>query len=319
MIRTEQDVTAAVLAELARTPDTPDKPESTRFKTIMAAAIKHLHAFVREAQLTEQEFYAACGAIAKLGQATTPSHNEVVLMAGSLGISTLVCLQNNQVTGQATTANLLGPFWRMNSPTTANGASIVRSATVGMPLFVNITVQDAQGLPVTDALVDVWNTSAEGYYENQDPAQADMNLRGQFTTDAQGKIWFDTIKPSGYPVPVDGVVGDWLRAQGRHNMRPAHLHFLIAKDGYKTQFAQVYDGADANLETDSQFGVTAPLVGAFVKHCDEVGPNGMLLPEWYSLTHTLVVLPGASALPRAPITGKSSEPRPEQTVLKRST
>jgi Dioxygenase len=124
-----------------------------------------------------------------------------------------------------------------------------------------------------------------------------MNLRGQCTTDAQGKIWFDTIKPSGYPVPVNGVVGDWLRAQGRHNMRPVHLHFLIAKVGYKTQFAQVYDGADANLETDSQFRVTTPLVGAFVRHCNEVAPNGMLLPEWYSLTHTLVVLPDCLPCP----------------------
>ena len=311
MIRTEQDITPAVLAELNRAQD-------LRFKTIMALAIQHLHAFVREAQLTEQEFYAACGTIAKLGQATTASHNEVVLMAGSLGVSALVCLLNNQVDGQATTANLLGPFWRMNSPATANGDSIVRSATVGVPLFMKIVVNDAAGLPVVGALVDVWNTSAEGFYENQDPAQTDMNLRGQFTTNDQGCIWFDTIKPSGYPVPVNGVVGDWLRAQGRHNMRPAHVHFLIAKNGYKTQFAQVYDAADGNLETDSQFGVTEPLVAHFIKHTNEIAPNGAALPEWYSVAHTLVILPGISTLPRAPITGKSGAPRPKQVILQRS-
>lgn len=311
MIRTEQDITPAVLAELNRAQD-------PRFKTIMALAIQHLHAFVREAQLTEQEFYAACGTIAKLGQATTASHNEVVLMAGSLGVSALVCLLNNQVDGQATTANLLGPFWRMDSPATANGDSIVRSATVGVPLFMKIVVNDTHGLPVVGALVDVWNTSAEGFYENQDPVQTDMNLRGQFTTDEHGCIWFDTIKPSGYPVPVNGVVGDWLRAQGRHNMRPAHVHFLIAKNGYKTQFAQVYDAADANLETDSQFGVTEPLVAHFIKHTDEIAPNGATLTEWYSVAHTLVILPGISTLPRAPITGKSGTPRPKQVILQRS-
>jgi protocatechuate 3,4-dioxygenase beta subunit len=311
MIRTEQDLTPAVLAELNRAQD-------PRFKVIMGLAIKHLHAFVREAQLTEQEFYAACGTIAKLGQATTPSHNEVVLMAGSLGVSALVCLLNNQLDGQATTANLLGPFWRMDSPATANGASIVRSSTVGVPLFMKITVKDTQGLPVAGASVDVWNTSAEGFYENQDPAQANMNLRGQFTTDEHGCIWFDTIKPSGYPVPVNSVVGDWLRAQGRHNMRPAHVHFLIAKDGYKTQFSQVYDGADANLETDSQFGVTEPLVAHFIKHTDEAAPNGDVLHEWYSVAHSLTILPGLSCLPRAPITGKSDAPRPERIVLQRS-
>jgi hydroxyquinol 1,2-dioxygenase len=311
MIRTEQDITPAVLAELNRAQD-------PRFKTIMGLAIKHLHAFVREAQLSEQEFYAACGTIAKLGQATTPSHNEVVLMAGSLGVSALVCLLNNQVDGQATTANLLGPFWRTDSPITANGASIVRSATVGVPLFMKITVKDTQGLPVAGAKVDVWNTSAEGFYENQDPTQADMNLRGQFTTDVNGCIWFDTIKPSGYPVPVNGVVGDWLRAQGRHNMRPAHVHFLISKDGYKTQFAQIYDGSDTNLKTDSQFGVTEPLVAQFFKHIAETAPNGAVLPEWYSAEHSLVILPGLSTLPRAPITGKSDAPRPKQVILRRS-
>lgn len=321
MIRTEQDVTAAVLAELART---PDNPENARFKQIMGAAIKHLHAFVRETQLTEQEFYAACGTIAKLGQATTPSHNEVVLMAGALGVSSLVCMLNNAVNGQdgqngqVSTANLLGPFWRTESPPTANGGSIVRSKTVGAPLFMHITVKDEHGLPVIGARVDVWNTSAEGFYENQDPAQADMNLRGTFTTDANGAIGFDTIKPSGYPVPVNGVVGDWLRAQGRHNMRPAHVHFLVAKDGYKTQFAQIYDGADPHLETDSQFGVTASLVAHFIEHKDAVAPNGEKLARWYSVNHDLVLLSGESLLPRAPITGKSLESRPIQTVLQRS-
>ncbi len=312
MIRTEQDITPAVLAEL-------DRAKDPRFKAIMGLAIKHLHAFVREAKLTEQEFYAACGTIAKLGQATTPSHNEVVLMAGSLGVSSLVCLLNNQIDGQATTANLLGPFWRTDSPPTANGGSIVRNTTAGVPLFMTITVKDMHGVAVEGAIVDVWNTSAEGYYENQDPAQANMNLRGQFTTDAKGQIHFDTIKPAGYPVPVNGVVGDWLRAQGRHNMRPAHVHFLIAKEGYKTQFAQVYDSADANLETDSQFGVTAPLVAQFVRHSNELAPNGVSIPEWYSVSHELIILPGLSTLPRAPITGKSDTPRPAQVVLIRST
>jgi hydroxyquinol 1,2-dioxygenase len=314
MIRTEQDVTTAVLAQLSHADD-------PRLKTIMGLAIQHLHAFVREAQLTEQEFYAACATIAKLGQSTTPSHNEVVLMAGSLGISTLVCLLNNQIAGQATTANLLGPFWRMGSPPTPNGASIVRSPTVGSPLFVTFTVKDVHGTPVAGACVDVWSTSAQGYYENQDPQQADMNLRGQFTTDALGKVWFETIKPSGYPVPVNGVVGDWLRAQGRHNLRPAHVHCLIAKTGYKTQFAQVYDSLDPQLETDSQFGVTAPLVGDYVQHIDEPVPFGTAAQqsaaprEWFALQHTLVVLPGVSALPKAPITGKTADAKPVQTVL----
>ena len=230
IIKTESDVTTAVLAELQRAPD-------ERFRQIMSAAVRHLHDFAREVRLTEVEFQQACGLIAQLGQHTNASHNEVVLAAGSLGLSALVCLLNNaDPQGQAeTTANLLGPFWRMFSPVTENGASIVRSATPGAPLFVNAWVLDPQGQPVAGAEVDVWHSSSEGLYENQDPTQAEMNLRGKFTTDAAGHIAFRSIKPVGYPIPVSGPVGALLRAQGRHNLRPAHIHFMIARAGFKTQ------------------------------------------------------------------------------------
>ena len=211
IIKTQQDVTAAVLAEL-------DRAKDPRFKEIMTAAVKHLHGFVRDARLKETEFHQACAIIAKLGQLTTPSHNEVVLASGSLGISSLVCLINNGDNGQTdTTANLMGPFWRMDSPRTENGGSIVRGATPGDPIFVNAWVRDNKGRPVAGAEVDVWHTSAEGFYENQDPAQGDMNLRGKFVTDAQGHIGFTSVKPGGYPIPLSGPVGALLKAQGRHN------------------------------------------------------------------------------------------------------
>src|SRR5207237_9931232 len=138
------------------------------------------HEFVREAKRTETEFQTACACIAKLGQLSDASHNEAVLIAGSLGVSSLVCLLNNGDHGQTeTTANLLGPFWRAGSPRTANGDSIVRSPTSGDPIFVTAWVKDRAGRPVADAEVDVWHTSGEGIYENQDPTQADMNMRGK--------------------------------------------------------------------------------------------------------------------------------------------
>ena len=123
--RSPDDVTAAVLAEAARTPD-------ARQREILLAAVTHLHAFVREARLTEPEFFRLCAAIARAGQLTTASHNEVVLGAGSLGVSALVCLMNNGAGGtQETTANLLGPFWRQGVPVLTSGASIVHSPTPG--------------------------------------------------------------------------------------------------------------------------------------------------------------------------------------------
>ena len=225
IIEGPDQVTPAVLAEIARAPN-------PRFREVMTALVKHLHAFVREAKLTEEEFHQGCAIVNAIGQNSNAFHNEAVLMSGSLGVSTLVCLLNNGKNGATeTTANLLGPFWRLDSPRTENGGSIVRSPTPGPELFVNAWAKDRDGKPVVGAEVDIWQSSTEGFYENQDPTQADMNLRGKFTTDADGHIAFRSIKPAGYPIPIDGPVGDLLKAQGRHNMRPAHLHFLIYKDG----------------------------------------------------------------------------------------
>jgi len=307
-----QDVTTAVLAELQRADD-------PRFKEIMTAAVQHLHGFVRDARLTEGEFHQACAIIARLGQLTTASHNEVVLIAGSLGLSALVCLLDNDADGQsATTANLMGPFWRMDSPATESGGSIVRSPTAGEPIFVNAWVRDRQGRPVEGAEVDVWHATAEGYYENQDPTQADMNLRGKFTTDAQGHIAFRSVKPAGYPIPLSGPVGELLRAQRRHNMRPAHIHFMIHKPGFRTQFSQVYSSDDPHLETDVQFAVTDALIGQYVLHADEPAPAGDVTGPWYSLDHHFVIEPGEARLPRPPITAKATGERPVQAVLARS-
>ena len=311
IIQSQQDLSAAVLAEVQRADD-------PRFKEIMTAAVRHLHDFVRDARLTEAEFHQACGLIARLGQLTTPSHNEVVLVAGSLGVSALVCLLNNGDHGQTeTTANLMGPFWRMDSPPTANGGSIVRSPTPGAPIFVNAWVRDRDGRPVADAEVDVWQSSGEGFYENQDPGQADMNLRGKFRTDAAGRIAFRSVKPAGYPIPLSGPVGALLRAQGRHNMRPAHVHFMIHKPGFKTQFSQVYSSDDPNLETDVQFGVTRALIGQYVLHADEPAPDADVEGPWYSLDHHFVIEPGAASLPKPPITGKAEGERPTMAVLER--
>ena len=260
IIEKQEDVTKAVLAELQRAPD-------ARFKEIMSAFVRHLHDFAREVKLTEEEFREAMAYIVKLGQHSNATHNEAVLISGSLGLSQLICMLNNGDNGQVETdASLLGPFWRMHSPATPNGGSIVRSPTPGAALFVNAWFKDKNGKPIEGAEVDIWHSSTEGFYENQDPVQADMNLRGKFTTDANGHIAFRSIKPAGYPIPIDGPTGDLLRAQGRHNMRPAHLHFLAAKDGFKTLISQIYVQDDKFLETDVQFGVTRHLVGDYVRH-----------------------------------------------------
>ena len=187
-------------------------------------------------------------------------------MPGRSGVSNLVCLLNNGAQGtRETHANTLGPFWRAGAPFTENGGSIVRSPTPGARLRFSGRVRDQQGRPVAGAEIDVWQSSPAGLYENQDAAQADMNLRARFRTDAEGAFSFESVKPAGYPVPTHGPTGALLRAQGRHNFRPAHVHFLIYKPGFKTITSQVYDPEDPNLETDSQFGVTKALIGNYVE------------------------------------------------------
>lgn len=305
IIESQQDVTTAVLAEIERTPD-------ARTKQILTALVTHLHGFVRDVRLTEREFQAAVGLLVELGQRTTPSHNEVMLISGGLGVSNLVALLNNGAMGtQPTQANNLGPFWRAEAPRVENGDSLLRSPTPGEPIVVRGHVIDAAGQPIAGAEVDVWHSSAVGLYENQDPSQADWNLRGRLTTDAEGGFAFESVKPSGYPVPTDGPAGALLRAQGRHNMRPAHLHFLIYKTGFKTMASQIYVADDPYLETDSQFGVTRALIGDYVRH--EGGahaPDGAAI--WWSLTQTFVLEPGESRLPKAPISGKAQANPPPQ-------
>ena len=295
IIQNQDDVTTDALAVMQRT-------EDPRLREIMTSLVKHLHAFAREVRLTEAEFREAAAILNEMGQLTSDTHNETVLMAGSLGISSLVCLINNGNNGNSETSqSLLGPFWRLNSPPVANGGTIVRSDTPGDPLLVTARVVDEAGRPIARAEIDIWHASPVGLYESQDSSQADMNLRGKFTTDDDGHFWFRTVKMVGYPIPTNGIVGRLLRAQGRHPFRPAHLHALIVKPGYKVLISQVYDPKDPHISTDVQFGVTKALMGDYVRHDEPHPSDPAVTTPWYSLDYTYVMEPGETVLPKPPI------------------
>jgi catechol 1,2-dioxygenase len=295
IIEREDQVTEAVLSETQRI-------EDPRLKEIIQSLIRHLHGFAREVRLTEQEFNSAINLVSALGRLTTDSHNETRLIAGSLGLSTLVCMMNNA----GTTANLLGPFWRKDAPYVENGGSIVRSPTPGDPMFFTGQVIDTEGKPIAGAHVDVWHASTKGLYENQDPTQADWNLRGRFTTDATGGFRYRTIKPAGYPVPAGGPTEQLLNVQHRHPFRPAHLHALVYKAGFKTIASQIYSDDDENLTTDAQFGVIRNAIGHVVRHEHEPAPDVDVKGPWYSMAYTFVLKPGESWLPTPPVSAKSN-------------
>src|ERR1700741_1411307 len=202
-----EEVTPTVLRAMAGA-------DNARLRTVMEAFVRHMHAFAGEVKLTEAEYDLTIDFLNRIGQATNDHHNEGILFADAIGFSTLVCLLNNGNAGATETASaLLGPFWRANSPRTRNGGSIVRSPTPGPELFVDCEVVDVAGKPIANVEVDVWQSSPVGLYENQDDTQADMNLRGKFTTDAAGRFSFRSVKPAAYHGPTQGPVGDMLRAQ----------------------------------------------------------------------------------------------------------
>jgi catechol 1,2-dioxygenase len=273
-----------------------------RLREIMDSLVRHLHAFTREVKLTEEEYDVAIGFLNRIGQATHGAHNEGILLADALGFSTLVCLLNNGAGGATeTAAALLGPFWRDNSPATPQNGSTVRSPTPGPALFVDCVITDSAQKPLAGVEVDVWQSSPTGMYENQDPAQADMNLRGRLVTDEEGRFRFRSVKPAGYPVPVNGPVGDLLRAQRRHEFRPAHLHVMGFKPGYKTMVTQVFVDDDERLNSDVVFGVTRHLIGEYKCHTDGAPPAPDVTAPWYTLEYHFVMEPGEAKRPVPPI------------------
>jgi catechol 1,2-dioxygenase len=294
IISNADDITQAVLRAMSRA-------ENPRLREVMDAFVRHAHAFVREVKPSDQEFEIALDFINTIGKTTSDKYNDAVLFCDVFGISSLVTVLNNGIGGPLEPAHaLLGPFWRLNTPLTESGASIIRSPTAGPALFASVRVIDNQGAPIAGAEVDVWHASSAGMYDVQDTNQAEWNLRGKFISDAEGYFSFRSIKPVGYPIPTHGAAGPILIAQKRKPQRPAHIHFLAHKQGYKTLVNQIFLADDPDIERDVTFGVTPALIGNFIRHTD-APPADDVTGDWYSLDQTLVLVPGESVLPRPPI------------------
>lgn len=264
-----------------------------RLRAVMAALIRHLHAFAVEVDLTPAELQVGLDFLVRVGQATGPRKHEGILLADILGLATLVQLRSARHALEAggTEPALIGPFWRAQQPLRAHGESIVSADTPGPRLTVTGVVRGLDGTPIAGARVETWQASPKGLYENQDDTQPPMNLRGRFETDAEGRFSFVSVRPAGYPVPIDGPCGDLLAAQGRHTMRPAHLHFIVVAPGYRVLATQFFDVEDPHAYDDVVFGA----VGSLLRRFEPDGVGG------FKLHVELKLEPGETHVPPCPI------------------
>ncbi len=250
----ENTITEAALDQMASTPN-------PRLKEIMAVLTRHLHEFAREVDLTPEEWLEGVKFLTAVGQKCTAYRQEVILLSDTLGLSSLVnALHDRRATEAATKSSLVGPFYRQDSPVMKLGDSIVTKPTNGLEVCLYGRVTNAAGKAVGNATVQVWQPDETGNYDLQKHDPSEMDLRGTFRTDADGRFYLRTIAPLGYMIPMDGPVGDMIRAQKRHGYRPAHIHFIIGADGYREVVTALYLQGDEHIDSDTVFGVTASLV-----------------------------------------------------------
>jgi protocatechuate 3,4-dioxygenase beta subunit len=256
---TPETITEAVLDQMATTSD-------PRMKEVMAAAVRHLHDFAREVNLTPGEWIKGIEFMTLVGKMCTPARQEFILLSDTLGLSALVNgLHDKTAIEEGTHTSLLGPFYREASPKLAPGSQIARHVKPGTECVLYGKVTDVDGKPLASATVSVWQTSADGLYDIQEDS-ASTDYRGVFATDAHGIFTIRTVKPRGYSIPMDGPVGGMVRAQGRHGMRPAHIHFLVGAPGYRELVTALYLRDDPHLADDVVFGSSDDLAVDIVPH-----------------------------------------------------
>jgi catechol 1,2-dioxygenase len=196
--------------------------------------------------------------------------------------------------GFATESTVLGPFYAAGSPERAYGASIIERPSGELAWYAG-RVTDTDGNPIAGATLDIWQNADDMLYAVQNPDAPPDNLRGLFRTRPDGSFAFLGVRPTDYPIPADGPVGQLLARTGRHPWRPAHIHVIVGAPGYQSVATHIFDADSKYLASDAVFAVKASLVRTFERHEpseDRAAPDGTAVPDalppgqpWYSLTH----------------------------------
>jgi protocatechuate 3,4-dioxygenase beta subunit len=234
--------------------------QSARLRDVMEIVVRHLHAIVREAKVTQGEWAQAIDFLTRAGQMCSESRQELILLSDILGVSMLVDAVDNVAGPGITDSTVLGPFYAGHQRELAQGDSILLREEEGEPLVMSGRINGPEGQPVANALIEVWQTAPNQLYDVQDKDQPEGHLRASFRTDAAGRYRFQTILPVSYSIPDDGPAGQLLAAMGRHPFRPAHVHFMISAPGYRTLVTHLFFEGDEYLESDAVFGVKHSLI-----------------------------------------------------------
>ncbi|MFL5656884.1 MAG: intradiol ring-cleavage dioxygenase [Ktedonobacteraceae bacterium] len=281
---TEEQITHNVLNTMTHTPN-------PRLKTVMTSLISHLHAFIREVELTEEEWVQGVQFLTRTGHICDDKRQEFILLSDVTGVTMLVDAINHRLSDGATESTIFGPFYREGAPEMPMGANISQDGR-GEPGVVTGRVLSTDGTSIANALLDIWETDENGLYEQQDPEQPNMNLRGKFRTDSEGRYCFVGIKPVSYSIPDDGPVGQLLRALGRHSFRPAHIHLLISADGFVPVTTHLFVKGDQYLDSDAVFGTKDSLVVDFIQHdSEEEAAHYQVTAPFYKVDYDFVLKP----------------------------
>jgi catechol 1,2-dioxygenase len=268
-----------------------ERCEDLRLREIVQSLVRHLHAFVTDVGLTQEEWAEGIRILTATGGVTDDERQEFILWSDSLGVSMLVDAIANEKPPGATESTVLGPFYVPGSPHRRYGESIMELEGEA-PAWVHGRVLGLDGAPIAGATIDVWEGAENERYAVQDPEAPEFHLRGIFTTRDDGSYAFLTVRPTPYPIPHDGPVGHMLESTGRHPWRPAHIHMIVSAPGYRPLTTHVFDGASAYLDSDAVFAVKPSLVRDFVPRTadDPERPAGVG-GEWCSVENDIVLVP----------------------------
>lgn len=239
-----------------------------RLATVMTSLVRHLHDFIKDVGLTQEEWEYGIGFLTRTGQICSGERQEFILLSDTLGVSMLVDAINNRRPESATENTVFGPFHVADAPIRSMGDSISLDGKGESCLFEG-RVLDLDGNPIEGATLDVWSDNADGFYDVQQPGiQPKWNNRGRFITGADGVYAFRGIKPVSYPIPDDGPVGQMLGQLGRHPYRPAHMHYLVTAPGFQKLVTHTFVGGDDYLTSDAVFGVKDTLIAPYARNED---------------------------------------------------